>query len=89
MIQVRCLVENTAKPSTAFWGEHGVAWHIQTEEGHVLFDTGQSGEVLLHNAALFGLDLAQINALAIRACTESGYNGLKTDETDATQSLSH
>jgi len=65
MIQVHCLVENTAKPSTAFWGEHGVAWHIQTPEGHILFDTGQSGDVLLHNAALFGLDLAQIDALAI------------------------
>jgi 7,8-dihydropterin-6-yl-methyl-4-(beta-D-ribofuranosyl)aminobenzene 5'-phosphate synthase len=65
MIQVRCLVENTAKPSTEFWGEHGVAWHIQTPQGHILFDTGQSGEVLLHNAALFRLDLAQIDALAI------------------------
>ena len=65
MIQVRCLVENTAKSSSAFWGEHGMAWHIQTPDGQVLFDTGQSGEVLLHNAALFGLDLAQIDALAI------------------------
>jgi 7,8-dihydropterin-6-yl-methyl-4-(beta-D-ribofuranosyl)aminobenzene 5'-phosphate synthase len=65
MIQVRCLVENTAKPSTEFWGEHGVAWHIQTPDGQVLFDTGQSGDVLLHNVALFGLDLAQIDALVI------------------------
>ncbi|MCB9450536.1 MAG: MBL fold metallo-hydrolase [Anaerolineaceae bacterium] len=65
MIQVRCLVENTAKTSSGFWGEHGMAWHIQTPAGQVLFDTGQSGEVLLHNAALFGLDLAQIDALAL------------------------
>lgn len=65
MIQVRCLVENTAKPSTEFWGEHGVSWHIQTPEGQILFDTGQSGDVLLHNAALFGLDLTQIDALVI------------------------
>lgn len=65
MIQVRCLVENSAKPSTALWGEHGIAWHIQTEHGQILFDTGQSGDVLLHNAALLGLDLAQIDALAI------------------------
>lgn len=65
MIQVRCLVENTAKSSSAFWGEHGMAWHIQTPDGQILFDTGQSGDVLLHNAALFGLDLAQIDALAI------------------------
>jgi len=65
MIKVRCLVENTAKTSTGFWGEHGMAWHIQTPDGQVLFDTGQSGDVLLHNSALFGLDLAQIDALVI------------------------
>lgn len=65
MIQVRCLVENTAQSSTAFWGEHGMAWHIQTPDGEILFDTGQSGDVLLHNAALFGLDLAQIDTLAL------------------------
>lgn len=65
MIQVRCLVENSAKHSTPLWGEHGLAWHIQTPHGQFLFDTGQSGDVLLHNAVLFGLDLAQIDALAI------------------------
>jgi 7,8-dihydropterin-6-yl-methyl-4-(beta-D-ribofuranosyl)aminobenzene 5'-phosphate synthase len=65
MIQIRCLVENTALPPTAFWGEHGMAWHIETPDGQVLFDTGQSGDVLLHNAALFELDLGKIDALAI------------------------
>jgi 7,8-dihydropterin-6-yl-methyl-4-(beta-D-ribofuranosyl)aminobenzene 5'-phosphate synthase len=78
MIQVRCLVENTAKTSTAFWGEHGVAWHIQTQEGQILFDTGQSGDVLLHNAALLGLDLAQINALVISHAHFDHTGGLPT-----------
>ena len=36
-----------------------------TPDGRVLFDTGQSGDVLLHNAALFELDLGQIDAFAI------------------------
>ena len=66
MIQVQCLVENTAKAtSTPFWAEHGVAWHIQTDDGQILFDAGQSGDILLHNVACVGLDLAQIDALAI------------------------
>lgn len=78
MIQVRCLVENTAKTSTAFWGEHGVAWHIQTQEGQILFDTGQSGDVLLHNATLFGLDLARIDALVISHAHFDHTGGLPT-----------
>lgn len=65
MITIRCLVDNTALRSSAFWGEHGVAYHIESSEGQVLFDTGQSGEVLLHNAKVMGLDLKKIDALAI------------------------
>ncbi|MBN2305699.1 MAG: MBL fold metallo-hydrolase [Anaerolineae bacterium] len=65
MIKIRCLVENAARRASALWGEHGMAFHIQTPDGAILFDTGQSGEVLLHNARELGIDLAQIDALAI------------------------
>ncbi len=65
MITIRCLVENTALPGSAFRAEHGIAWHIETPYGAILFDTGASGEVLLHNAALFGIDLSAVDALAL------------------------
>ncbi len=65
MIEIRCLVENSARRGSALWGEHGMAWHITTPGGQVLFDTGQSGEVLLHNAQVWGVDLAQLDALAL------------------------
>lgn len=65
MITVRCVVENSAARSSSFWAEHGIAFHIDTPDGQVLFDTGQSGQVFLHNAEQFGIDLGQVEALAI------------------------
>lgn len=65
MITVRCLVEDTAPPESGFRAEHGIAWHIETPQGRVLFDTGASGDVLLHNAAQLGVNLSQIDALVL------------------------
>ena len=65
MISIRCIVDNTAQRGSALWGEHGVSFAIETPEGWMLFDTGQSGEVLVHNAALMGIHLDWFGALAI------------------------
>lgn len=65
MITIRCLVEDTAPQGSGFRAEHGVSWHIETPHGQVLFDTGQSGDVLLHNAALLGVDIGRVDALVI------------------------
>jgi 7,8-dihydropterin-6-yl-methyl-4-(beta-D-ribofuranosyl)aminobenzene 5'-phosphate synthase len=48
-----------------FWGEHGLAYLIETTEGRLLFDTGQSGTVLLHNLQVLGIDPSTIDALAL------------------------
>jgi len=42
-----------------------LAFLIETESGRILFDTGQSSTVLLHNLDLLGIEPAAINALAI------------------------
>jgi len=60
-----CVVDDAVQRSSQFWGEHGVAFLIETEAGRVLFDTGQSGTVLLHNLELLEVDPATIDALAI------------------------
>ncbi len=65
MITLRCLVDNAASRSGAFWGEHGVAFSIETDEGRLLFDTGQSGDVLVHNAQQMNLALDGFDALAL------------------------
>jgi 7,8-dihydropterin-6-yl-methyl-4-(beta-D-ribofuranosyl)aminobenzene 5'-phosphate synthase len=65
MVCIHCIVDNTVQRSSALWGEHGVSFAIGTPAGWVLFDTGQSGEVLVHNAAQMGIQLNQFCSLAI------------------------
>lgn len=65
MIQITCLVDNNTLEATHFQSEHGVSFAVQCPSGLVLFDTGQSGDVLLHNSDRLGVDLRQIDALAL------------------------
>lgn len=48
-MKLTCVVDNSVSTASSFWGEHGVAFIVETADGAVLFDTGQSGTVLLHN----------------------------------------
>lgn len=65
VIRVTCVVDNAVQRGSPLWGEHGLAFLIETEAGRLLFDTGQSGTVLMHN--LDALDVApqSVDALAI------------------------
>ena len=63
MIRIRCLVDNSAQRSSGFWGEHGLSSLIETDDGRVLFDAGQSDAVLMHNLQVFGIDPASIDAV--------------------------
>jgi 7,8-dihydropterin-6-yl-methyl-4-(beta-D-ribofuranosyl)aminobenzene 5'-phosphate synthase len=60
-----CVVDDAVQRSSSFWGEHGLAFLVETEGRRVLFDTGQSGTVLLHNLELLEVDPATIDAVAI------------------------
>ncbi|MBC8263626.1 MAG: MBL fold metallo-hydrolase [Anaerolineales bacterium] len=64
-MKVTCVVDDAVCDSSLFWGEHGLAFLIETERGCVLFDTGQSGTVLLHNLDLLGIEPEAINVLVI------------------------
>jgi 7,8-dihydropterin-6-yl-methyl-4-(beta-D-ribofuranosyl)aminobenzene 5'-phosphate synthase len=64
-MHIICVVDDAVQRSSPFWGEHGLAFLIETENGRILFDTGQSGTVLLHNLDLLDVDAATIGALAI------------------------
>jgi 7,8-dihydropterin-6-yl-methyl-4-(beta-D-ribofuranosyl)aminobenzene 5'-phosphate synthase len=65
MTKITCVVDNTVQRSSLFWGEHGLAFWIETDQGCALFDTGQSGDVLSHNLEALGLHLQDLNALAL------------------------
>ena len=64
-MKIICIVDNAVQRSSPFWGEHGLAFLIETDAGRLLFDTGQSGMVLLHNLEVLDVDPATIDALAI------------------------
>lgn len=48
-MRLTCVVDNSVEAGSALWGEHGLSFIIEAGEEKVLFDTGQSGDVLLHN----------------------------------------
>lgn len=62
-------VSTTEPPRKALQNEWGLAWHVEsrrgTESRQVLFDFGYTPETLLNNLALFGIDPAQLDALAL------------------------
>jgi 7,8-dihydropterin-6-yl-methyl-4-(beta-D-ribofuranosyl)aminobenzene 5'-phosphate synthase len=64
-MNIRCLVDNTVRQSASLWGEHGLAFLIESEAGRVLFDTGQSGDVLVHNLHALAIEPRVIDAVAV------------------------
>jgi 7,8-dihydropterin-6-yl-methyl-4-(beta-D-ribofuranosyl)aminobenzene 5'-phosphate synthase len=64
-MKVTCIVDDAVHGHSQFWGEHGVSFLIETVHGQMLFDTGQSGTVLMHNLEKASVDPAHIDALAI------------------------
>ncbi len=65
MNKIICVVDNDALKETHLKTEHGLAFWIETEDGTVLFDTGQTAGVLSHNMSLLNLDVKDIDAVAI------------------------
>jgi 7,8-dihydropterin-6-yl-methyl-4-(beta-D-ribofuranosyl)aminobenzene 5'-phosphate synthase len=65
MITLRCVVDNTVLRGSPLWGEHGVAFWIESPNGNLLFDTGQSGNVLIHNAEWMNVDFKRCDSLAL------------------------
>jgi 7,8-dihydropterin-6-yl-methyl-4-(beta-D-ribofuranosyl)aminobenzene 5'-phosphate synthase len=78
MKKVTCVVDNTVQRSSRLWGEHGLAFWIETDQGCALFDTGQSGEVLSHNLEALGLRLQDLKALALSHAHVDHTGGLRT-----------
>ena len=65
MNKIICVVDNKALKGTGLKTEHGLAFWIETKNGTVLFDTGQTADVLSHNISLLNLDVKDVDALAI------------------------
>jgi 7,8-dihydropterin-6-yl-methyl-4-(beta-D-ribofuranosyl)aminobenzene 5'-phosphate synthase len=64
-MKLTCLVDNAVQSSSGFWGEHGLAYLVEVAGQRILFDTGQSGVVLLHNLKLLDVDPTTLDAVAV------------------------
>jgi len=50
---------------SGYWGEHGLSFYIESGGLRILFDTGQSGDVLLHNARLSDVSLSGLDYIVL------------------------
>ncbi|MBC7236814.1 MAG: MBL fold metallo-hydrolase [Chloroflexi bacterium] len=64
-MRITCLVDNTAATGSALWAEHGLSVLIESAGHYLLWDTGQSGTVLLHNLQTLHLDDVPLSGLAL------------------------
>ncbi|AFC99680.1 Metal-dependent hydrolases of the beta-lactamase superfamily II [Methanocella conradii HZ254] len=60
-----CLCDNLAPSGSGYWAEHGLSFFIDVDGLRILFDTGQSGDVLLHNARLAGVSLEGLSYIVL------------------------
>lgn len=63
--RITCLSDNAVKLSSSLRGEHGIAFFIEQGNKSILFDTGQSFEVLSHNAEALGIDLGTVTDIIL------------------------
>lgn len=78
MKKIICVVDNTVKRSSHFWGEHGLSFWIDSGEKVVLFDSGQSGSVLIHNLDELGLHSQEVVALSLSHAHYDHSGGLES-----------
>ena len=64
-VKVTCLVDNAVLGGSGFWGEHGLSFLIEPPGERILFDSGGSGTVLLHNLKVLRVDPASITAVIL------------------------
>lgn len=63
-VKITLLVENKVK-RRGLLAEHGLSYWLEAGEDKILFDTGQTPEVLVHNARQLGIDLAETDTIVL------------------------
>jgi len=64
-LKITTLVDNYALFGSGFWAEHGLSFLIEADDGKILFDTGQSKEVIAHNLERLKVDLSDLNHIVL------------------------
>lgn len=76
MKRITSVIDNAAAQSSFLWGEHGLSFLIETEDGTILMDTGRSGTVLLHNLETLKVDPRNLTALVLSHSHQDHTGGL-------------
>ena len=76
MKRITCVVDNKVQLSSSLQGEHGVSFWIETEHSGVLFDTGMSGSVLMHNLRVLGIDPQEMGGIVLSHAHHDHTGGL-------------
>lgn len=63
--RILCFSNNTVPSGSGYWGEHGLSFYVEAGGLRILFDTVQSGDVLLHNARLAGVSLSGLSYVVL------------------------
>jgi 7,8-dihydropterin-6-yl-methyl-4-(beta-D-ribofuranosyl)aminobenzene 5'-phosphate synthase len=77
MKKITCVVDNSVQRSSLYWGEHGVSFWLETDQGCALFDTGRSGSVLFHNLEKLGINPQDVDALILSHAHNDHTGGVK------------
>ena len=77
MKKITCVIDNSVKSSSPLWGEHGLAFRIDTDDGSVQFDTGASAALLAHNLARLDTVQRPIDAIVFSHAHFDHTGGLK------------
>jgi 7,8-dihydropterin-6-yl-methyl-4-(beta-D-ribofuranosyl)aminobenzene 5'-phosphate synthase len=64
-VKIVCVVENNVIANSDLQSEHGLSFWIETPDGAVLLDTGQTASVFSHNLEKLGLLPQTVSALAL------------------------
>lgn len=75
--KITTLVDNHALFGSGFWAEHGLSFLIEVDSQKILFDTGQSAEVIAHNLEKIGEDLNDLNYVILSHGHYDHTGGLK------------
>ncbi|MCY6485181.1 MBL fold metallo-hydrolase [Clostridium aestuarii] len=75
-MKITTLIENTLGENKSLINEHGLSFFIETSEGNILFDTGQSGD-FIKNAKALNIDLNKTDYLLLSHAHYDHCGGVK------------
>lgn len=76
-LKITTLVDNHALIASRFWAEHGLSFLIEADGEKILFDTGQSSEVIAHNLENIKEDLNDLKHIVLSHGHYDHTGGLK------------